>query len=210
MTEYSPPAYRILITDRDLSHSRHLTPYDPASDKGPLQERDGFWYCNSNFTSEFMIDGDLDLSACTSFEFISHNQQYCRSNGGSCPDRKAQPSQIGARVLAFLLGNALHPVDHVLKTPCRFDPSRQLSEVVDLGVNGLLLLGTKKGQFSGVIKTKTSRKSVLLGALALFGADRRKSALDLLALLQSEEIFRTALEEVVNDHFDMSGWTVET
>ncbi len=62
MTAYRPHAYRILITDRDLNHSRLLTPYDPYSDKGPLRERDGVWYWNYDYTSEFMFEGDLDLA----------------------------------------------------------------------------------------------------------------------------------------------------
>ncbi len=210
MTSYSPSAYRILITDRDLSHSRHLTAYDPSSAKGPLRERGGTWYWNGNFTSEFMIDGDLELSECVSFEFISHNQNYCRAYGSWCPDKRAQPFQIGARVLAFLLRNNLHAIDHVLKIPSRYDPSRQLSEVVDAAISGILLHRTKKDRFTGGIKAKASRKAVLLGALALYGADQSKAAFDLIALLHSEEVFQTALREVVNDHFDISGWTFET
>jgi hypothetical protein len=85
MTGYSPHAYRIVMTDRDLSHSRYVTPYDPSSDKGPLRERGGVWYWNGNYTSEFMIDGDLDLADCNSFEFISHNNNICRVHGSKCP-----------------------------------------------------------------------------------------------------------------------------
>jgi hypothetical protein len=70
MTAYSPSAYRLLITDRDLDGSRHVTPYDPSSDRGPLRERDGKWYWNPNYTSEFMVDTDLRLRRCSEFGFI--------------------------------------------------------------------------------------------------------------------------------------------
>jgi hypothetical protein len=98
----------------------------------------------------------------------------------------------------------------VLKLPSCFDPKRQLSDAVDTGVNGImLLLGSDADPFTGGIRTEASRKAVLRGALALYGADQRASALDLVALLHSKEVFEAALQEIVNDHFDISGWTLE-
>jgi hypothetical protein len=43
MTRYNPHAYRILLTDRDLSGSKHAREYDPESSKGPLRIRAGKW-----------------------------------------------------------------------------------------------------------------------------------------------------------------------
>jgi hypothetical protein len=210
MKAYRPHAYRILIIDRDLDHSRLLTRYDPHIDKGPLRERDGVWYWNDNYTSEFMVESDLDLVTCMSLDFISHNEKLCRPYGSKCPDRDAMAQRIGARVLSFLLGNNLHSIDHVLKVRSDFHPERQLSDTFDGGVNGILLtLGIKKDRFKGVIRAKASRQAVLRGALALYGADQKSSALNLLALLQTYEVFETALEEIVNDHFGITGWTIE-
>ncbi len=101
-------------------------------------------------------------------------------------------------------------MDHVLKVPSGFHPERQLSDTFDLAVNGIaFFLGIKKDRFTGVIRAKASRQAVLRGALALYGADQKSSALNLLALLHSHEIFETALEEIVNDHFKITGWTLE-
>jgi hypothetical protein len=44
--------------------------------------------------------------------------------------------------------------------------------------------------------------------LALYGADQRDSALKLVALLKSKEVFEKALEEIVNAHFGISHWTL--
>lgn len=92
MPDYSPRAYRLLLTDRDLSASRHVTPYDPASDEGPLRERDGVWYWNGNYTSEFMIDADLPLHRLRVHQpqTRSLSPQWFvlyRPNGASLPNR---------------------------------------------------------------------------------------------------------------------------
>jgi hypothetical protein len=210
MTEYSPPAYRILVTDRELGHSQYLTPYDPSTNKGPLREREGTWYWNSDYTSEFMIDSDLRLQRCTAFDFIGRNADKCRLNGSNCPDRAASTYRIGGRVLAFLLGNDLHCLDRVLQIPSP-DKRRMLSDAVDVGIDGIIrALGNQKGCFGGAIRTLASGQAVLRGALALYGADQKPSALELIALLKSKEVFDSSLIEIVNAHFRTTGWTLPT
>ncbi|PWU02069.1 MAG: hypothetical protein C5B53_02125 [Candidatus Melainabacteria bacterium] len=104
----------------------------------------------------------------------------------------------------------MHSIDHVLKVPSPFNPKRKLSDAVDTGIDGIRRsLGSKSSRFTGCIKSEESRKAVLRGALALYGADQKASALELCALLKSEEIFETTLEEIINDHFDISGWICE-
>lgn len=209
MPDYSPRAYRLLLTDRDLSASRHVTPYDPASDEGPLRERDGVWYWNDTYTSEFMIDADLPLRRCTGFAFINHRPDRCRLNGSSCTDRTAPPYRTGGRVLAFLLGNDLHGVDRVLKTPVAPRRGRPLSDAVDVGIDGIMrALGNNKSRFAGGIWRPTSRQAVLRGALALYGADRKAEGRKLISLLKSQEVFEKALTEIVNDHFGINNWTL--
>lgn len=211
MDKYSPPAYRILMTDRDLSSSKRVTSYDPKTDGGPLKEQNGEWFWNTKCTSEFMIDRNLDLSECSGFEFITHNPNYCRLNGQSCPDR-AQHTQVTAgRLLAFILGNDLHGLDHILKQPSIFQKHRELADEVDVGISGIwLALGVNKSRFKGTLKKRTSRQAVLRGALALYGSDQKEAARDLVSLLSSQEVLHQALEEVVKQHFDLTGWTIDT
>lgn len=73
MHSYKIPAYRILITDRDLSESKYVKPYDPLTDEGPLREGAGVWYWNGACTSEFLIERDIFLEQCTGFDFITHH-----------------------------------------------------------------------------------------------------------------------------------------
>jgi hypothetical protein len=208
MPDYSPPAYRLLLTDRDLTGSRHVTPYDPSADKGPLRERDGVWYWNGDYTSEFMIEDDLRLRDCIGFDFIMHRPDICRLHRGSCPDRTAPTYRTGGRVLAFLLGNELHVLDRVLKVPSGM-ADRTLSDAVDTGADGIIrALGNKADRFGGAIKAEASRQAILRGALALYGADQKDSAHELIALLNSKRVFEDALEEVVNVHFRTTDWTI--
>jgi hypothetical protein len=209
MTGYSPQAYRILLTDRDLSQSKYVQPYDPSSDKGPLRERYGVWYWNNQCTSEFMIEGDIDLGQCTGFDFIAHHSSICRLNGKSCDDFNISTYRTGGQVMAFLLGHNLHAIDHVLRRPSNFSPDRVLSHTVDVGIDGILrTLGGKKDRFGGVVRSKSSRKAVTRGALALYGYGKTAAARELIALLNSPEVFEAALAEVVNEHFKIRGWTV--
>ncbi|MBR0891817.1 hypothetical protein [Bradyrhizobium diazoefficiens] len=119
MPDYSPPAYRLLLTDRDLSPgvSRNVIAYDPAVDKGPLREREGDWYWNDDYTSEFMIEDDLPLRLCRGVSFIRHRRDICRLHGCSCGDRTASEFMIGGRIMAFLLGSGVHSLDRTFRRP---------------------------------------------------------------------------------------------
>lgn len=85
MTGYRPHAFRLLLTDRDMSHLRHVAPYNPNRDKGPLRKRKGRWYRKVGITSEFMVEADLSLDNCTEIKFIPHHHTICRKYGSSCP-----------------------------------------------------------------------------------------------------------------------------
>jgi hypothetical protein len=209
MTNYSPKAYRILATKRDLSWSKYVKPYDPSADKGPLRRSGNDWYWNDQFTSEFMIEGDIDLADCTDFDFITHNDRICRLTGSSCPDMAAPTHRIGARVIAFLLGNSLHSIDHVLKRRSRFDPESELSDAVELGIDGIIrALGARSDWFGGALRSTQSGMAVLRGALALYGNGKRKAARELVAVLYSRKTFEKALTALVNEHFGITRWTI--
>jgi hypothetical protein len=209
MTSYKPHAYRFLITDRDLSNSRYVTPYDPETNKGPLRLKDEVWYWNGSKTSEFMIDSDLKLKDCIAFDIISHHATKCRLYGASCPDAGTAHYSIGGRILAFILGNGIHCIDHVLKVPSGYKRRRLLGDAVDWGADGILrALGAKKDRFTGVIRAQDSRSTLMRGALALYGADQKRAARDLIALLKSQDIFEQALTEIINAHFQISDWTL--
>lgn len=210
MPTYSPPAYRILITDRDLSQSKYVQAYDPISDKGPLRKRGAAWYWNGDYTSEFMIERDILLDECTGFDFITHHDRFCSLHGSGCKFLGSEPHRAGGRVLAFILGNALHSIDHLLKKPSCYDPDRELSDAVDTGISGIMrALAAKDDRFGGAMRLESSRKAALRGALSLYGSGQIPAARELVSLLKSKNIFKMGLTEIVNEHFDISGWTIE-
>jgi hypothetical protein len=203
ISSYSPHAFRILLSDRELT-SKHVRPYDPRTDKGPLRRRRGNWYWNGKFTSEFLIEGDISLADCIDFDFVSHHPQHCRPHGKACPELGSPPHTPGGRVLAFMLGNGLHAIDHVLRK------GNAVSFVVEIGIGGILRgLSSKQQQFGGVIGSADFRKAVVLGALALYGSGQTEPAQELMALLKSRDTFDDALTDVVNEHFGITGWKIE-
>ena len=209
MENYNPHAYRILFTDRDMSGSTHLREYDPTSSRGPLRKHDGEWFWNGKYTSEFMVESDIDLNQCIGFDFVKHHPTYCRPDASSCNDLNTSARKTGGSMMAFLLGHSLHSIDHVLKQRPKSDKTRMLSDTLDVGVEGIRqALGMKKERFGGPIKLDTSRKAVLRGALALYGSGQLAAARKLVALLKSADIFETALVEIVNEHFKTKSWTL--
>jgi len=206
MSSYRPPAYRIMLSERELK-SKYVQPYDPATDKGPLRKRAGKWYWNDECTSEFLIEGDIPLADCIDFDFISHHPKLCSGHGRSCVYRGSQGRAAAGPVLAVLLGNGLHAIDHVLK---KDDADERLSVALDTGVSGILRdLRSKAQRFGGVIRSADSRKAVVRGALALYGSGQTDAARELVALLKSRGTFDDALTDVVNEHFGIKGWGIE-
>jgi len=104
MKGYTPHAYRILITKKDLS--LELTPYTPEDGDGPLFHdlSTDIWYDNREITGEFMIDRDLPLSECKSVGQVNHHSRYCGKDHSSCKDRGQLGEEAGAKLLARLVG----------------------------------------------------------------------------------------------------------
>jgi hypothetical protein len=98
--DYPNPAYRFLITDRDLSDSGLVQPYDPQTARGPLRLRDGIWCWNGEYTSEFLLDADLPLRCCIEIETIMHRRGRCRLHPSSCTEADRTTWSTGAQTRA--------------------------------------------------------------------------------------------------------------
>ena len=194
---YSTPAYRFLITDRNMSQSPHVTPYDPEVHKGPLRKRGEEWYWNTKCTSEFMIEADISLKDCTGLSFVSHNLNYCRTYASACAYRQVSQNETAGRVLAFLLSsNSNRRSRDLIKE--RQDGTMRLTSEAESGIYGIWrALGSNRDNFVGGVKNVESRHAVLLGALKLYGAEQDQAARELVSLLHSQEIFEKALVQIV-------------
>ena len=206
MTGYKSHAYRFLLTDRDMSRSKYVVPYDPEKDKGPLRKRENKWYWNGKYTSEFMLEDDVVLRGCKGISFISHHPSICRPDGQGCTYKTASSQKMASCVLAFLLSSNLHAVNHVLLKK-KQDGTMYPTFETQSGVNSICwALGSEQECFGGVVKKVASRCAVLRGALALYGAEQYQAAKDLVSLLHSQEVFEKALTEIIKEYFGIDDY----
>lgn len=197
---YKPPAYRFLLTERDLPDSEFVQRYNPSKDDGPLKRRtSGEWFWNGSYTSEFMIDTDLSLRACTGIRFISHHPHICANRSNRCSEMTSHPQEISSRILAFILGNGIHSADEMF-WPSKSDRKRHQ---IDFSRDDISrdLRDLSRG-VGGSLTRPSSRRSVLRGALALYGSNQNKAAGRLAALLASKKEFNTTFEDIITRHFD--------
>ena len=201
MMDYRPPAYRFLLSRRDYIPGGLITPYNPTTDGGPLQLRNGVYYWNVNYTSEFMIEEDIPVDRCTGFRFVSHHTQYCQSYGQACDDRRRQPepSRTGSKMLSFILGSGRHTLDQQLKP--EGSDNAFIGAYADL--EDFL---PRMVQFHGPTNTDAACQLIVRGALALYGTDQVDQARRLLSLIRSRDNFRQALKMLVRDHFGDPSW----
>lgn len=101
---YNPPAYRILLTSKDVPRGK-LQPYDPTRKGGPIYRDTATdtWYRNCHFTGELLVDVDLNLEDCARVNFVDHHETICRRR--DCEERGQKRNVAGARLLAILIGN---------------------------------------------------------------------------------------------------------
>jgi hypothetical protein len=198
---YPNPAYRLLITDRDLTASKKVVPYDPIADDGPVRLRGGRWLWNAKYTSEFMVERDLPLAEAKAISFVNHSR--CRERRG-CPEEDIHPNAAGAQTFAFLLGNGIHCVDHLLKD------EKALNSEADTCVNQLWRsLGRKEEFFGGALSKSKSTEDVLLGALALLGSGQVAAAKETLKTFKNQEVFTAALTALIRKHFELPDWEIQ-
>jgi hypothetical protein len=204
ITEYKPIAFRFLLSKRDVP-SRHVQPYDPKRDDGPLRLREGKWYWASNLTSEFMVEEDLSIERSTALNFVPHHPTYCSVSGGACRDVRRPPPQYrsAARMLAHALCQDQHAIDELWNPP----GVRSFSTPLETGYTGLFLeLANKRTKFGGALRNPDSCGPALSGALALYSADQIDEACELLSLIKSDEHFERALRKAVRSHFGDPKW----
>jgi len=101
-------------------------------------------------------------------------------------------------IVSHVLNRGIHTIDHVYQAhfPCSHD--------LDHGVSGMWL---RLGGFSSTGPGQQS-KSVIKGALGSLAADRWVEANELTSLLHNVSAIQIGLEGIVDDHFNVSGWSI--
>ena len=202
-------ACRFLLTTRDRNQSKYVIRYDPEKHKGPLQKRRGKWYWNANCTSEFMLEGDIPLRKCISLSFVRHYPNFCRMDKFTCKYKDDTPQRTAGRVLAFILSSTINRSNRGLLREKQEETVR-LNVEAENGVAGIWrALGSREKNFFGVIRKAKSRRAVLLGALALYGAEQDQAAKELVALLYSRDVFEEALVEIIRKKLCVPDYKLE-
>jgi hypothetical protein len=104
ITHYRPPAYRILITANEPTIN--LDRYFPKRGDGPLyyDSANGKWYCNQEYTGEFLLDEDLWLPECKAVGFVDHHEGICKNRDrADCDERGQEGYKAGAKLLSRLI-----------------------------------------------------------------------------------------------------------
>ncbi|MFC3695563.1 hypothetical protein ACFOWB_25355 [Chenggangzhangella methanolivorans] len=198
--EYSPPACRFLITERDLSSELPaLTRYDPMSHLGPLLFDGVDWRRNRAIALELMIDDDIALSHCTGIDLVTHHPQQCNERNPNCPERRNGEHDTGARLVAALLGRELTNANHCLKS----DEPESIGLTVQ-GALGLLSLKLRpKDGEKGVISDIDHAQAIVTAAFNQYGSDHIESAKTLCRTLQDGALFDEAMKRIVRRHFHL-------
>lgn len=207
---YQPPAYRILVTQRDYSHLTFLTPYDPSSDDGPLRVRNGVWYYNHQATAEFLFDRDLELWESQRVKAVKHKEDGCRIYRNGCRDLRTSESITAMRIVATIISSGIHSVNHTYTRHMVVGSPPQTSPEFQSGISTiwLKLVKGRDSRFLGAISAIDPAKAVVKGALALLGTGHEKEARDLVSVLNSDATCIGALEALVDDHFGFTQWKI--
>ncbi|WP_343590811.1 hypothetical protein [Flavobacterium sp.] len=110
MSEYTPQACRILISDKDYVDHEIIKPYDPGAEySGPLHiDSTGRNFYNKAVNIEFMFEGELNIEDALKIDFVTHHKELCNINpNNSCPDSEMTGQSAKLFFICHLLANGI-------------------------------------------------------------------------------------------------------
>jgi hypothetical protein len=194
--DYSPVAYRILITGD--KPSLDLERYRPEEGNGPLYYdfKHDKWYCNiDNLTGEFMLDEDLSLEKCKTVAFENHHDRICKRKGSRCEQLGRERYGAGASLLSRLIGQG------ALEEPLRrlFLHKRRLHPDAE-SAWGNIVRSFCRVETNGIVTHKSDAASPIVKAMLDRYGTRRKIK-QLGSLFRSSEELELTLRECVAKAF---------
>lgn len=208
MTDYNPTACRFMLTNQPLKSAlKYLISYDPNSDDGPLRFHKGGWFWRSDYTLEFMVDGDLDLDLCTSIDFVRHHRDFCNEHNTNCSEKRLTPQAAGSRILGALIGNDIKShnlimLDKGAKSGLQFP--------IESAIAWLYTILNPGSNAKGPITDTEQAKDIIAAAALQVGHEQTTTAKSLTKTISSEIIFDRAFRELVGDHFKIGILKFET
>lgn len=198
--KYNPAAYRFLLV-RDIEPRKlpeGVVPYDPRNSGGPPLLDGDEWFWNGIYTSEFMIDSDVQLSRCRTIKTISHHHRLC-STGTNCRESGWSNSKAGRLLITRLLGRG---IGSIFVRKALLEKGR-LGTTAEDGLAWFLLKCGVDDMRPGPNRNgdKESLRALVQGALALYGNEREDEAKALLTLIGSGDLIRKTLDDIVHSNF---------
>lgn len=155
VTDYSPVAMRILITDQNYDF---LEPYDPAIDNGPwrYEKSTGIHYRNLKYNLEFMVERDVALHDFDNLITFEHHSIHCNLKKTPCPDKWMDKRKIAAKFIAKIISEGLPFVPGQFLKP--INNEYVASDVLQLAIGQILGYARDfKTGFSGNISSDDPR-----------------------------------------------------
>jgi hypothetical protein len=200
ITQYKPPACRILITDIDRSNQ--LTPYDPTIRDGPWWHdiSSDTHYYNGMYCLEFMIEDQVPIDDLEGISFVKHHGNFCsimRDHPYDCPQIGAGADSGGARFLITAAARSLNigGVTHLFLRP----DGRFKAELLD-AIERIPRELTFKCHFGGKIHCSDHpAPAVARGALNALISSELKEAAALGDMFDTMKSFHTSIAHLVHE-----------
>lgn len=203
--DHKPVACRILITDVDRSSDSRLIPYDPMMLEGPwIRAPGGGDFRNGNFTLEFMIEGDVPLSAVKKLDFVKHHKYQCCIDPSACRYRDLSSEKAAA----WFVGEAASR--HVsIKTPTLLErvegKTRAIFDVCSGFEKWIATCNKQKPQSWGNIDAKDPVAQALgRSILASITHGRKDEAALIMAMFKSFDDVSAAVKQVFAQSIGLS------
>ncbi|MFH1974387.1 MAG: hypothetical protein ABIJ52_02350 [Pseudomonadota bacterium] len=196
--EYNPPAYRLLITEKDYSDSKLVISYPVEDRDGPIYFDGNKWYRNGYYTGEFLIDQDLDIDLCYEIDFVNHHKQFCSKSDNLCSDIKLSNQVAGSKFLANIIGRELTQLHDLFWDKSTKD--KKLTFQAQSAINSIFLLFQKRCSQKST-KLSQKKKHYLIKACLCAFSEGNKDFLDnIVSMIGNEEEIENTLQQVV-EHF---------
>ncbi len=207
ITEYSPPACRILVTDQDRNGNPLLVEYNPETDNGPwhYDKKKKLDYFNENICLEFMFEAELDVTEISHFSFVKHHPSMCsihRKDIQLCRERKWEDGHAGAIFLASAISQAMD-----LRDLSKFLMDMN-GEIENSVYQALFFLGRKiishMHNPSGRLDTDDERRCIARAALNALANNRISELETLLGFFSKKSELLRAIADLAEEYFDLN------
>ena len=202
MTDYEPHACRILITNNEYDF---LETYDPRISDGPwwFDEEHNTHFRNGEYTLEFMLESDLQLTECNDLQFVSHHPDLCNIKHTQCIEKELTGMQASSYFLAKVLAEEFPLLNQLFRR--QSNDKMQFNTELQKAYNNIYVNLSEKVNFTGAI-TQTDRVALplLKSILNIYSSKDRINTKYLAGLYSSRADAIGCLNEIVRQRLGIT------